>query len=430
VIRPRPEEQPPQPDLISSSRVMIAQPDDDRGAAFQNDLSASDAQAFLSIGHEPVDALSERERRLLNAFESNLVSLLTHELKTPFLGVMNGLALVELEFETNENLRAIEKTIGWAHLKRGVERLNQTFSSLNDLLSIHSGQLRLELFEVNLARALEELARGLIFQNALPSDSEVRVLLDTKRFRLAFTNALGAFESRLGVARSQLGLRLALIGSDIEMILSTPLKMISDEGKSAWLAEWKEFLVAAKSGVYSPGSAFSGNLLSENFLTRDDSQKLTSDWVITDAVVRAHQGVLEEYITQDELGVRFRLPCLNSLAGFRLLLESRLQRSNFDWVRSTRLAFCVADSVDPQSMESVIRESLSSRFNFEQPICISMSDLGCAVFLSFVQLREGQAAIFDPAAGAVLPAGYRWVWVDPSCPVDSLIHEHFSKARQ
>jgi len=379
------------------------------------------ANEFLSVGHEPAEQISERERQLLNRFENHLVSLLTHELKTPFLGVMNGISLIEFEMESNPSLAVLEKTMGWAHLKRGIGRLNQTLVALQDLIALHSGDLRLQLSELHWVEYVEEWSRGMRFQNLMKKEASDEVLLDPKRFSFAFESCIGAFESRLAISRQQLGVEIDQSDSSYRLRLFVAKELLSEDGMTAWNQQWSEFSVATQGGIYAPGSAFSGKILSDDFLVRADSQKMTSDWVIADPIIRAHGGHMQSFSDDLRLGLEIRIPILNSLGGLRALLETRLKSLGLESGHPTRLWIAISRSLPSVELQRSCQEILEKGNATERISLFDLTDIDCSVFLAEVPVRDVTKVEALLSSGGLKAAD--WSWLDASTSIDGILSQ-------
>src|SRR5690242_1434214 len=66
-----------------------------RGVAPSGLLEVQALAQTLAVGHHPRRTLSLQDEELYRAFQSNLLSLISHELKTPLMGILNALNILE-----------------------------------------------------------------------------------------------------------------------------------------------------------------------------------------------------------------------------------------------------------------------------------------------------------------------------------------------
>jgi len=284
---------------------------------------------LFSVGHQPQRVLTESERTLLARFEKNLVSLISHELKTPLMGVLNGLMLLEQQLESLPRGRGSAGGDAFAMIKRGADRLSQTLVTLSDIAALESGGLRVRLEEVELPRLGADLGSATAFRNLISSseDSHAVILADPARVRSAFELCAGSFEERLGFNRDKLRVSVERRPDCNVLSLSCPRLPGTESAMDSWRTSWSAAKVAHQGGLLAPGSAFSGVLADEqDFLARPDGVSLGAEWVISHAVLAAHGGGLEFVESSDELAIELRFPRFDSEVARRALIESHLVR--------------------------------------------------------------------------------------------------------
>jgi len=287
------------------------------------------ASELFSVGHQPQRMLTDSERALLARFEKNLVSLISHELKTPLMGVLNGLVLLEQQLGSLAETGSVLNGDAFSMIKRGAERLSQTLATLGDIAALESGGLRVRLEEIALARLGADLGGRAAFRNRISSSEDSRgvILADPGRIRSAFELCAGSFEERLGVSREKLQVSVEERADFSVLSISCILIPGTESALESWRTSWSAAKVAHQGGLLAPGSAFSGVLADEqDFLARPDGISLGAEWVISHAVLAAHGGGMEFVENSDELWIEFRFPRLDSEVARRALIESHLLR--------------------------------------------------------------------------------------------------------
>ncbi|HVO70587.1 MAG TPA: GAF domain-containing protein, partial [Aggregatilineaceae bacterium] len=94
-----------------------------------------------------------------NQAKSEFVSLVAHELKVPMTSISGYAELMEMAGPLTEQQRAFVRTI-----QNNVYRMTVLVSDLNDISRIESGQLHVEIEEVDVRSAISEAEEGVIQQ--------------------------------------------------------------------------------------------------------------------------------------------------------------------------------------------------------------------------------------------------------------------------
>lgn len=144
------------------------------------------AVAELKVAREQADSANEAK--------SDFLSRMTHELRTPLIGVlgMNELmARTHLSDQQNVLVQTIQKS---------GEELLQLISDVLDFSRIEAGKLSLDVNEVELHRVIEDVVRllapqasdkGLLLVSDIPLDAARKVRVDETRLRQILMNLIG-----------------------------------------------------------------------------------------------------------------------------------------------------------------------------------------------------------------------------------------------
>jgi signal transduction histidine kinase len=133
--------------------------------------------------------------RWLDEMKSDMLSTLSHEIKTPLTGIRLVLHLL-LEKSTGDLTSAQEEIVTTA--RNDCERLLKTLNSLLDLARMESGKAQLNIRETSVERVTEEVLqawKGRGYANARNLDIDVapqlpRILVDLERILIVFENFL------------------------------------------------------------------------------------------------------------------------------------------------------------------------------------------------------------------------------------------------
>ena len=251
----------------------------------------------------------------LQTFQSNLLSLISHELKTPLMSILNSLMVLELgesgDFKPGELI---------AIARRNADRLNQSLSEILDLGALETGVFSVKLREADLGRLIESRlrAQALAFRDhglkvrferskdAGRSNLPVPpVLADTQRLGRALDLALMIASKR---ARETSEVTISLQGPEIDIGFEL------DEKRRPL---WDKARAEAQAG-----NPFRGTLKSESeFLSREE-EGIGSELLLIQEILRLHRG--EFVIVEDErTHLRFELPALSDQESLRAVMESR-----------------------------------------------------------------------------------------------------------
>jgi hypothetical protein len=275
----------------------------------------------MSVGHRPAEALSPQDETLFRAFQSNLLSLISHELKTPLMGILNSLSLLEGGDGSGGDFSSEELV---AMARRNAQRLHRALSALLDLAAIESGNFRARLREVDLGklvqarvRAQESLFRDRELEHEIAGAGDAAILADPQKLGRAVELAL---QSLIPRALPGSAVRVRVVANGVEIAFRL------EDGKEAlWDSGWTQGAAGFQGGVSSPGSAFAGTMQSEQaFLTRME-EGLGSEFLLIHEIMRLHKG---KFTCRDEGGEKvlaLRLPELSSMDGLHAVLASRAE---------------------------------------------------------------------------------------------------------
>lgn len=130
-------------------------------------LTATDPDAFAEESRTLVERVADRAAialengrlydavRAANNAKSEFVSVVAHELKVPMTSIGGYADLLPMAGEVNERQQQFIGTI-----KNAVNRMKVLVSDLNDISRIESGNLRVELYDVNVQEALDAALEG------------------------------------------------------------------------------------------------------------------------------------------------------------------------------------------------------------------------------------------------------------------------------
>jgi hypothetical protein len=319
-------------------------------------------EAF-SVGHAPPPALNEAQEALFRAFQSNLLSLISHELKTPLMGILNALQLLaDADGEAGGAL-STEELIAMA--RRNAQRLNRSLSALLDLAAVESGTFHARLKEVHLGRvvrtrvhAQEPEMREEGLRLVLPSDAGEEtfapVLADPQKLGRAIELCLDAAIPR-AERGSELKVRISSSAFELTFTLKPGFEVL-------WRKAWSEAQVGFQSGVSAPGSAFRGTMQSEQaFLTRME-EGLGSEFLLIHEIMRLHDGRFEaEFdpaLERREITLRLTVPELSSEAGLLAVLSSRAYQASME-LGSVALALAeVPAGIAPEVFRLQVKKTL------------------------------------------------------------------------
>jgi hypothetical protein len=268
-----------------------------------------------AIGHQSPVPLSPQDETLFKTFQSNLLSLISHELKTPLMGIQNALSmLTEIKTENDSQPELIKMA------QQNARRLLNTLTSLLDLAAIESGTFHAKLREVDLYRLVHASIKA---QDLKTQDIKVDVrqkntaatLGDPQKINRALDLCLQGILMRI-----EPGTHIN-IGIDGTQMLYT-FQLVSD-AESTWDTIWSQALAGFEGGVASPGSAFAGVLQSEQaFLTRME-EGLGSEWTLIHEIMKLHESRITGVRKGREVTLFFQFKPLSSEDAVRSVLLAR-----------------------------------------------------------------------------------------------------------
>ncbi|MBY0471471.1 hypothetical protein K2X30_09915 [bacterium] len=246
----------------------------------------------MAIGHEPSHSLSAKDAELFRAFQSNLLSLISHELKTPLMGVLNALTLLKEDFQSaGSSPIPRDELVDMA--KDNADKLNRALSSLLDLAALESGLFHARLRELDFSRLVHnrvDANRSLLKTRKLTI--EVREESAEKDLApvLADPNRLGravdlCFSALLPRTEEGTAVKVRIFPSEVSFQF-----YLQTGAEKAWEQSWSQSLAGFQGGVSSPSSAFAGTIQSEQaFLTRTE-EGLGSEFLLIHEFMKLHQG--------------------------------------------------------------------------------------------------------------------------------------------
>ncbi|MBL7715818.1 MAG: HAMP domain-containing histidine kinase [Bdellovibrionales bacterium] len=284
----------------------------------------------LAVGHTASGDAFNHDPVLLStfkAYQSNLLSMLSHELKTPLTGIINGATALLTHGARNE----------WSDMiLRNAERLQKTVESLLDLAAIEGGFFHAQFRAVNGYRLLENRVRawkerflalklGLTLKGDQPKD--VLEIVDPKRLIRALDLVFESIES------------VTARGTEVVCTYEPHRMEVCFRGNPDRIDSWLENIQKAKTavavGLASPASAFGATLQSEAaFLSRTE-EGIGSEWVLLHEIARRHEAEIRaDLIDVAFHEVRVQIKLLKRTHEDQLLavLRSRMapfQESNF-----------------------------------------------------------------------------------------------------
>lgn len=276
------------------------------------------------MGHEPKPGLSAQDETLLKAFQHNLLSLISHELKTPLMGVMNALTLMEEHQQGTLGQTGMSPEEMLQMARGNAQRLNRALSSLLDLANLEAGLFHVRLKEIQLWKvaqaALQDYHRnhgssGLTVTLAPESSSQFS-LADPQKLKRAIELCLESLSSR---AQAETAVELAALDGALQIRFR-----IRPDLKSLWDEAWTQAEIAKESRMVSSVSMFAGTLQSEQgFLSRAE-EGLGSELLLIHEILRLHHGQFKKQEKGLEIDLRLELPELDPEEKLALVLQSRI----------------------------------------------------------------------------------------------------------
>lgn len=143
------------------------------------------AQAELLKAKEKAEELSR--------LKSTLITNLSHEIKTPLMGIMGFAEILESSLESEEELELIHRIV------RSVQRLNETYINLLNLVEFETENINLRIDKFKVGAYVASVVQNFHESAALkglkleffPSDEEFEVELDKHFFGKVLNNLIG-----------------------------------------------------------------------------------------------------------------------------------------------------------------------------------------------------------------------------------------------
>ncbi|MEK6706082.1 MAG: histidine kinase dimerization/phospho-acceptor domain-containing protein [Bdellovibrionota bacterium] len=282
-------------------------------------ISKNISRSF-AVGHRPATEFSPTDEKLFRAFQSNLLSLISHELKTPLMGVLNALALLD----GGEIPQGFTTPDVVSMARRNAQRLNNALSALLDLAAIESGSWHARLRELELAKLvlaqvktvepqLRDKGLATKINEAITGEYQITPILgDAQKISRAIELIL-----QIVLARAE-SLKVRITSGRVEFCLG-----LSSGGERSWDEAWSQAKAGYESGVASSGSLFSGVLQPESsFLSRLE-EGLGGELLIVHEIMRIHEGKVNQRRNGKNVKLTLEFQHLSSEEGLQKVLKSR-----------------------------------------------------------------------------------------------------------
>jgi hypothetical protein len=348
-----PPDAPPDAIGVPPSREYILPGDDAFDAVSIKKLS----DTFEPIGHRPPSSLSPQDEALFRAFQSNLLSLISHEMRTPLMGVINALGLLDEGAEAS-GLSAAE-LIRMA--RSNARKLHETLSALLDLAALESKTFHARLREVDLARLAgarldahraQFRERGFQIEERIAPGASHLVLADPQKLGRAIDLCLQALGQRAEPGQK---MRFSLSSNRIEIACT-----LTSAAQDLWDTMWTQASAGFQGGVTSPLSAFAGVMQSEQaFLTRME-EGLGSEFLLVHEILKIHQGKLSAERAGGQATLTLELPELSSEEGLASVLASRAYEVSTELASVALVLVKLPEGarIAPESFTEQIKKSL------------------------------------------------------------------------
>ena len=316
------------------------------------DNSSEDPPRGLAIGHQPA---VDPEKRFL-AFQSNLLSLLSHELKTPLMGILNALYALE------EKVELSPENSEWMKMARSnAMRLQHALSSLLDLASLESGTFQVRLREVDFWRlakhridsytsSLNDRSLSVVWDSEVSTESVELILADPLKLGQALDFLF------------QVILHRALPGSQLRIKLSARALQIgislTPEAQQSWDEEWSHAWISVQGGMTSPASAFFGVLQDEQKFLNRGHDGLGTELVLIHEVLRLHQGTFKAHQDSSQLLLELELPEVASEGSLEKVLHSRIDQLAPEMGFLALVLFQAPEGMDPFVLRDQVKRHL------------------------------------------------------------------------
>ena len=309
-------------------------------------------------------SLAPHEEALFRAFQSNLLSLISHEVRTPLTGILN--ALEALGSGGPFDKLSMADFIQMA--RQNALKLNQVLLSLLDLASLESGTFRARLREVELQGFIQgrlESYQVLFRENQLGIQlgweikREAEQKIERAKKRTTESEKKGRKKSKKNfpselVAAAHMPLQPLLAdpqkltraidlcfqiivpraqsGTAVKIRISSDQMIqfefqIQKTREKCWQHIWAQSLTGFYNGAVSPYAAFAGVLQSERaFLTRTQ-EGLGSELFLIHEIMRVHHGKFSSLSGPEQnLILSLEFPILSPEESLNIVLGSRTEQ--------------------------------------------------------------------------------------------------------
>ena len=283
--------------------------------------------AKVAVGHtEGASRLNPQDADLFQAFQANLLSLISHELKTPLTGILNSLLLLSEEEQTGNPVGMPRKEL-LEMAYRNAQRLNHTLSSLLDLAALESGTFHVKLREVELQRLTKGVVnvqdvvarlRGMALQFRNHVDLEIPTLADPHKLGRALALTL-----EIAMSRAADGAQIAVEATRSKLRVKFPLKAGSEED---WEDIWKQSLVGHEGRTGSSLAVFAGAMQREEAFLARSNEGLGSEFLLVHEILRLHQAKFSQSVEGGVVTLEMQFSDLNSLQSLKTVLAARSEQ--------------------------------------------------------------------------------------------------------
>lgn len=276
----------------------------------------------MAVGHDPLLNIPPESEKAFKAYQSNLLSLISHELRTPLTSVLSSLQLLESDPEMESSTR--DEVVRLA--KKNANKLKDALDLLLDLADAETGHIQLKLGEVNLGAICRFKVAGKTADIEWSS-------FDPEKGDGAGIPALGD-SIKLGRAVDlcwQMVEAKKETGSKVQVRISTSQAHwtfeLRDGLETHWDELWGKSLLAERSGVASPVSAFAGALRSEEEFLNRMEEGLGAELVLAQQIFRLHEGMLISDRQGKKVALTMKLPVFQGEESLLKILRARIEKA-------------------------------------------------------------------------------------------------------
>ena len=283
---------------------------------------------------------SDIDEALFRDFQSNLLSLISHELKTPLTGILNSLVL--LESVTDQMAEPV------AVIRQNALKLNQTLLTLLDLAELESKSFHIRLREMDLFR----LVQGRFPQPQCEWDPHsvlsAPVLGDPQKLGRAIDLCFQVIRS---FGESKAVSRIGITSNSIRIFF----KLSQDKEKA-----WNEIGSQGLLGIdgEAPFSAFGGLMQREQAFLARTEEGLGSELLLIHEILRCHGGKFLATAKKKSVELHLELPEFTSEARLHAVLASRVHQSSLGIDSVTVILISIPDLREPEAFIGEVKENL------------------------------------------------------------------------